>query len=86
MKVFITKYALTNGIHEIDDAKHCTNISVNMIAHKNSAGHTQCFHKPDWHETLHEAFTRAEAMRVSRLVSLRKSVAKLEKLTFVVQS
>lgn len=35
MKVYITKYALSTGIIETDDAEICSNISEDMISSKN---------------------------------------------------
>jgi hypothetical protein len=89
MKVFITKYALTDGIQEINEAMHDVGISDRMVSYVIDgafASQTVCVHKPDWHLTKAEAVERAQAMRVAKIASLRKSIAKLEKLTFVVSA
>jgi hypothetical protein len=39
------------------------------------------YHRPDWHETRYKAVQRAEQMRVKRIESLRKQLAKLEAKT-----
>ena len=40
------------------------------------------FHGNDWHRTPLDAITRAEEMRVKKIASLRKSLAKMESMTF----
>lgn len=77
-KAYITKYALSNGITEID-AEDCFYISPDMIkdAHQSAA-----YHANEWHRTLEAAQQRAEQMRVAKISSLRKQIAKLEKLRF----
>lgn len=78
MKVFITKYALSNGITENDAETTQTNGMI-MVKFNN---YNQYFHKPDWHLTIDEAKAQAEKMRVAKIKSLNKSIAKLESLTF----
>ena len=76
--VWITKYALTTGISEAD----ATQCADNAVAwHRN--GYMYWYNKPDWHLTKEEALARAEQMRVARIASLKKSIAKLEALKFV---
>ena len=81
MRVFITKYALTMGIQE-KDGRVCDypGSTGNMIQIVGSIN--ELYHKPYWHETREEAVEQAEKMRLSKLKSLRKSLAKFEKLTF----
>lgn len=89
MKVFITKYALTDGIQEINEATHEVGISERMVSYVIDgalASQTVCVHKPDWHLTEVEAVERAEVMREAKIASLCRSIAKLEKLTFVVSA
>jgi hypothetical protein len=81
MKVYITKYALTQGIYEAE-AERCTDISPTMIELRNPGYVTETFHGNDWHETKEEAVARAEEMRLARVKSLEKSIAKLRKLVF----
>lgn len=78
MKVFITKYALTEGIKEVDAEMTRTNGMI-VVKYNN---YNQCFHKPDWHETFEEAKAQAEKMRVLKIKSLNKSIDKLESLKF----
>ena len=76
--VWITKYALTTGISE-SDATQCADNAVSW--HRN--GYMYWYRKPDWHLTKEEALARAEQMRVAKIASIKKSIAKLEALKFV---
>lgn len=81
MKAYITKYALTKGITVVEATAH---ENTNAITFKTgySMGYTQYIYKPDWHTTFSEARDRAEEMRQRKIASLRKSLAKMETLTF----
>lgn len=81
MKIYVTKYALTEGI-EVYDRKEPSNARDELIAVVNSKGMVSYFHGKDWHLTQSEAQDRAEKMRVAKIASLRKSIDKLEKMTF----
>ena len=81
MKAFVTKYALTKGILEVEGE---FKDEFDMLIVGRSSGWTQCFHKEgrDWHRTFEAAKERAEMMRVAKRESLRKSMARLNKLDF----
>ena len=79
MKVWITKYALTSGIFEVD-AETCT--SPSLIAVRTPGELTAYFHNNDWHKSKEDAIARAEAMRTKKIASIRKSIAKLEEMSF----
>jgi len=79
VKFWITKYALTGGIQEVE-AETFAN-SPNMIACRSKFGSFYC-HRPHWHASHEEACAQAEAMRVAKIASLRKSITKLEKKAF----
>ena len=79
IKAWITKYALTEGI-EVVDAEVCG--EGNMIAYGNVGYGSQYAHGKDWHRTPEAALARAEEMRKAKISSLRKSIAKIEALTF----
>lgn len=82
-KVFITKYALTKGIKEIeadiirsrfeneeyviDDSYSYFRIGTNAFTDKS------------------EALKKAEEMKIRKIASLRKQIEKLEKLSFKVE-
>lgn len=71
MKVYITQYALTDGIY----------ISDTMVVEKNK-GPLRTYHKPNWHTTKEEAIQRAEKMRESKIKSLNRSLDRIGKLKF----
>lgn len=80
---YITKYALTQGIFTL--LGHVFDVSENMIVcpAKANGGHMdQHFHGNDWHHTYKEAKAHAERMRIKKIDSHKRSIAKLEKLTF----
>lgn len=77
MKAFITKYALSAGVLEVDSK----DAGDGMIEY-NGGGYTCYAHGDDWHATPYAAKIKAEAMRVARIASLKKQIAKLEKLAF----
>ena len=76
MKVWITKYALTQGVYRcdvetFDDSPRMVKDAVSMYYHGN-----------DWHETSDEAVAKAEKMRAAKIASLEKQIAKLRRLDF----
>lgn len=80
MKAYVTKYALTTGVMEVDGEVDPT-ISATMLAVQGKGGGYAYYHRDEWHETLEAAMAWAEHTRVKRIESLKKSIAKLEKLT-----
>ncbi len=75
MKAYITKWAITKGIIELDDPAFYEN---HIILSKYNA----IIHPVDWFRTKQEAINRAEEMRVNKIASLRKQIAKLEIMKF----
>ena len=84
MKVWITKYALTQGIYEAD-AEICsgTDFSGNMICIKNYS-FPQYFHGKgkQWAETKEQAIVIADSIRKKKIESIYKQIYKLERLNF----
>lgn len=82
MKAYITKYALTEGIVEVDDAE-VYNEHPSMITVK-SLGPFATFHGEgrEWHKTRESAVARAEEMQKKKIVSLRKALKKMEAMKF----
>jgi len=79
MKVWVSKYALTDGIEEAD-AKPYTNAGyVNAGA---AGRHYALKLGEDAHETREAAVADAEKRRTARIASLRRQIARLEKLSF----
>ena len=79
--VWVTKYALTTGII-IEQVEEPNPERPHMI-HAKALGPQAYFHGRDWHRTREDAVTRAKEMRIARLASLRKQIAKLESKIFV---
>ena len=77
MKVWITKYALTQGILEVEGV--LSNISENTVVVKTD-GMSQCYHKPHWHTSEDEAKERTLKMIALKRMSLAEQLTKLDKL------
>ena len=76
---WITRYALTTGIEEITARQ---SYYERLIT---DANRTHCHYfgeNTEWHRTREGAVIRAEEMRAARIASLRKSITKLEKVSF----
>ncbi len=78
---WVTKYALTSGIQKVT-AEYGS--GDNMISVKSAHGWgVEFFHGLDWHHDEASALDRSETMRMKKISSLRKQLAKLEAMTFV---
>jgi len=78
--IYITKYALTEGILERELVKKEGGmVVVKCDGWMNGKGY---FHGNDWWDTKSEAVTRANEMRRKKIVSLKKTIEKLEHLSF----
>lgn len=77
MKVWITKWALTQGIKECEAEWNDT--FPNMV----KIGQSNIVHKPYWHTTLKEAQKKAESMRIEKIKSLTKQIERLQKKLFI---
>lgn len=78
MKVWITRYALTAGILEVD-----AKISEGMASFKRTPdSYIEYVHGKDWHETKDQALMRAGEMKIAKLQSLEKQIKKVSKITF----
>lgn len=83
---YITKYALSNGKILKIEARLCGDVSNTMIAYRTEGStYDQFAHDTDWHSTLPEAIAKANEMRVKKIASLKKQIAKLDKMTFGVK-
>jgi len=80
MKVWIAKYALTQGIFEIE-ATLCAEISTKMIREV-GCKYSTLYHGNDWHETREAAIAQAEVMRKKKIASVKKLLLGLEALKF----
>lgn len=79
IKVFITKYALTDGIKEAT----VTECGDNMVT-DDSMTYPACYHKEgrDWHLTKESAVARANKMRDDKIKSIAKQSARIAALRF----
>ena len=83
MKIWITKRALTEGI-TVEDGE-VSETSPSMICYGEKAGYCQQYAHGEgkhWHRTPGGAESRAEQMRQAKIASVKKSLAKLERMTF----
>jgi hypothetical protein len=81
MRVYITKYALTRGIYEIeatrsDHSKYMVNVKARHW------GCMQHFHKGEWHESFEAAKLKAEEIRDRKISALKTQINKLAVLDF----
>ena len=79
MKVWITKYALTSGIKEIE-CEDCENGAVKEI--ENPLPTFYHGEGKEWHRTKESAIQKAEEMRQKKIASLKKQIEKLEEMRF----
>ena len=80
IKAWITKYALSEGIHVVD-GEVCHNIRSTMLKY----GNHSYAHGKDWHRTQEKAIKRAEDMRQMKIASIRRQLSKLENMTFAIR-
>lgn len=84
--VWITKYALTTGIHqaEFEGIFECNGVvNENTACVKDSVcPYNRLYHKGEWHKTEAEAKKKANEMRLKKIKSLEKQIEKLHKLEF----
>lgn len=76
MKVWISKYALSKGIY----AEEVSEEREGVV--RSSDWAWLYVEGKQWHRTPEDALRRAEEMRVAKLASLRKQIAKVEKMDF----
>lgn len=80
-KVFITKYALTSGIREIEADIHKSTFN-NQNDYVRDGSFSFHYIGKDAFTEKSEALKKAEDMRKKKIASLRKQIEKLEKLSF----
>lgn len=78
MKVWISKYALTKGIYEVEVI---TTEFETMVVDKSNPTF-MFYHKGEWHKTKEDAIKRAEEMRNKKIKSLEKQINKLKNMRF----
>ena len=89
MKVYITKYALTDGIYECetDDNRNFLSSYTDGSDETKSVWiprfRGSLFTKSEWSGSADLAIKRAEKMRDDKIVALKKQIEKLSKMKFV---
>ena len=78
MRVFISKYALTQGIFEVE-VDECEGVPGMVADRSLFVSH---YRRPDWHLTREEAVDRARVMQATKLGALRRQMRKIEALMF----
>lgn len=76
MMVFITKYALTQGILE----KDVTLLDSGVVATPGT--HANYFHKGEWYKERVEAIKDARLRKDRKISSIKKQIKRIEDLTF----
>lgn len=79
MKVFVTKYALTQGIIEKEADFFLDGVSMIKVRGPYSF---EYYHKPFWHETMEEAIAHAETIRDKKLKSIENQMKRIESIKF----
>ncbi len=81
MKFFVTKYALSAGILEVDGEinEHC----ATMMTYKSDVqGWNNHAHRQEWHVTKEAANHQANKMVKNKIASLERQIKKLKALKF----
>lgn len=79
MKVWLTKYALTQGI---TIAEVELNAATPGIAARDLGHYRVYLYPSEWHRTIQAAQVTAEALRQRKIVSLEKQLAHVRALRF----
>jgi hypothetical protein len=80
MKIYVTKYALSVGILEVD-----AEISTSVAAYRGGSGFINYIHKGEWFYELDAALQKCEELRIKKLQSLDKQIKKISALKFEVK-
>lgn len=78
MKVYITKYALSDGILE-KEAEECDRFPGMIITDDGAHFHGE---GKNWTRTKEAAVARAQEMKAKKIKSLKKQIEKLERMKF----
>ena len=79
MKVWITKYALTDGIIEAEGKPYGFEW---VSASWDNGFRCSVFGQGEWFDTKERAIAKAEEMRQKKIASLKKRIEKLEEMRF----
>ncbi len=81
MKVWITKYALTQGVYTIEGQIDDQDLTV-FCQDIEPDRYFTFYHKPFWHESEEAARAHFDKLKAARIASLKKSLRKTEMLEF----
>jgi hypothetical protein len=81
MKVWITKYALTKGIFEIE-ARIVEDFKGMAVYKLEGSCMHEYAHAGEWYKSYEEALEKAEDMRNKKIISLQKQIIKLNDINF----
>jgi hypothetical protein len=76
MKIFVTKYALTKGILELE----CEIINGKLA--KTIETYPQYFKESEWFYNEEFAIKRSNKMKINKIASLERQLEKLKRMTF----
>lgn len=77
-KIYVTKYALTTGIFEVD-----AKVLDGMASYKRGDSYLMEFaHRDEFHLTREAAVAKAEEIRIKKLKSLNKQIKKISAIKF----
>lgn len=83
MKAYLTTYALTQGILEVEAVELPSRGKRKAMIEFDLLGYWARYcSAPYWHRTKEEAVAHAEKMRIKTIASLKIKLAKLEQLSF----
>jgi len=84
-KVWITKYALTQGIFEVEvefPSYADVDNDKNYVKVVKNQGEGYFGEGKDWHRTKESAIKRAEKMKMNKIANVEKQLEKLKKMKF----
>ena len=81
-KIFVTKYALTDGIEEVEMDVTLNDTHFKKKCYGKYKGFSQGFYNDDFHLTKEDALKDAEKRRKKKIESFKKQIAKLEQMSF----
>ena len=87
MKVWITKYALTQGIEEIDSnqVKEFEMTDTGYLCFRRNGKYSfaiEIYSQKEWYRTKESAIKKAEEMCQKKIASLKKQIEELEGMRF----
>jgi hypothetical protein len=85
MRAWITKYALSRGIIEVEGIEDSEYPGSLAVKSKNETYLTSYFWGKEWHTSLFDAVIRADDMRKAKIKALTRQLERLKALRFEVE-